>query len=202
MSSRTLKPTREAVLQSAISAFAKTGYAGTSVLDILEATGLSKPTLYYYFDSKEGLFTAILSSAFDGCEKIVAEKTRDAPDLRARLIETAAGLFEFAGTHQDLMRLVFASMFAAPGEIPEQAVSLPKRRAIFDFARGLIRAGQKAGAITREFKSDELAHGYLGAVSHAIRMWLMTKEGTLNRARARRVVDLFLDGAAASTSDR
>jgi AcrR family transcriptional regulator len=40
---------RQIILDSAIEAFARKGYAGTSILDILKLTGLSKPTLYYYF---------------------------------------------------------------------------------------------------------------------------------------------------------
>src|SRR4051794_16703664 len=64
MQSKTLDA-REAVLASAVNAFARRGYAGTSVQDILRATGLSKPTIYYYFKSKAGLFRAILAFAYD-----------------------------------------------------------------------------------------------------------------------------------------
>jgi AcrR family transcriptional regulator len=64
-------PAREVVLESAIAAFARKGYAGTSVQDILQATHLSKPTLYYYFESKAGLFRAILDFAYDECFRLM-----------------------------------------------------------------------------------------------------------------------------------
>ena len=111
-----VKPTREAVLDSAIAAFGRKGYAGTSVSDIVQATGLSKPTLYYYFGSKEGLFCAILESAYDGSARRMEENMHGADGCYDKLVEAATGLFEFASAHQDLMRLVFSSMFAAPGE--------------------------------------------------------------------------------------
>jgi AcrR family transcriptional regulator len=54
---------RERLLETAIGMFAEKGYAGTSVREIVERAGVSKPVLYYYFQSKEGLFLAILGMA-------------------------------------------------------------------------------------------------------------------------------------------
>src|SRR5439155_4423766 len=99
---------REAVLASAVKAFARRGYAGTSVQDILKATGLSKPTLYYYFQSKAGLFRAILDFAYDESFRLVQAGVKGKETCRQRLIEVAAALFEFATRHQNLTRLVFA----------------------------------------------------------------------------------------------
>jgi AcrR family transcriptional regulator len=47
---------RERLLETAIGMFAAKGYAGTSVREIVERAAVSKPVLYYYFKSKEGLF--------------------------------------------------------------------------------------------------------------------------------------------------
>ena len=44
------------VLQSALRVFWEKGYEGTALTDLLEATGLTKSSLYKAFDSKEGLF--------------------------------------------------------------------------------------------------------------------------------------------------
>src|SRR3954451_5273381 len=41
--------------------FARHGYDATSVRMIVEAAGVTKPTLYYYFGSKEGLAQALLT---------------------------------------------------------------------------------------------------------------------------------------------
>src|SRR5260221_5464528 len=41
--------------------FATQGYEATSVRTIVEAAGVTKPTLYYYFGSKEGLAQALLT---------------------------------------------------------------------------------------------------------------------------------------------
>ena len=54
---------RERLLETATELFAEKGYAATSVREIVERAGVSKPVLYYYFKSKEGLFYAILDWA-------------------------------------------------------------------------------------------------------------------------------------------
>src|SRR3954471_18817338 len=41
--------------------FADRGYDATSVREIVEASGVTKPTLYYHFGSKQGLAEALLT---------------------------------------------------------------------------------------------------------------------------------------------
>ena len=48
------------ILAAALQVFARSGYSGTSMDGIAAEAGLTKPTLYQYFDSKEHLFTAMM----------------------------------------------------------------------------------------------------------------------------------------------
>jgi AcrR family transcriptional regulator len=50
------------ILAVAARYFAAQGYSGTDLNDLATAASVSKPTLYYYFKSKEGLFLAALDS--------------------------------------------------------------------------------------------------------------------------------------------
>ena len=53
--------TREkAILDAALKVFSHCGYSGASMDTVAAEAGLSKPTLYQYFDSKEQLFTAMM----------------------------------------------------------------------------------------------------------------------------------------------
>ena len=52
---------RDDILGAARVLFAERGYAATSVREIAEAVGVTKPTLYYHFGSKDGLFTALVN---------------------------------------------------------------------------------------------------------------------------------------------
>ena len=55
------------ILQKALELFSERGYDATSVREICEAAGITKPTLYHFYGSKEGVYRAIVegpSSAF------------------------------------------------------------------------------------------------------------------------------------------
>lgn len=50
---------REKIIEAAIESFAQTGFDKTKMEDIAKRLGLSKGTIYLYFNSKEDLFLAI-----------------------------------------------------------------------------------------------------------------------------------------------
>lgn len=54
-----------AILHGAAAAFARTGFAATSMEDVAEACGITKLIVYRHFDSKEELYRAILQRVFD-----------------------------------------------------------------------------------------------------------------------------------------
>lgn len=56
---------RAAIIEGAATAFARGGFAGTSMADISAATGVSHLIVYRHFDSKEALYEAVLEHALD-----------------------------------------------------------------------------------------------------------------------------------------
>lgn len=56
--------TRQKILESAITSFAKTGFNGTAVDDIADNAGVNKQRIYAYFGSKRKLFEAALLEVF------------------------------------------------------------------------------------------------------------------------------------------
>jgi AcrR family transcriptional regulator len=186
---------RQVILQAAISTFARKGYAGTSVQDILAGSDLSKPTLYYYFESKAGLFKAILDSAYDGSYELMCAEVARRTSCEEKLIAASTALFEFTRKNKDLTRLVFATVFAAPEELPPQSVDLSKRRRAFELFRDILSDGQKKGEVADDYDVLDLTHGLFGAVTHRIRTYLLTSKEIVNKECARKTVALFLRGA-------
>jgi AcrR family transcriptional regulator len=194
--SKTPRSAKEVVLESAIQEFARKGYSGTSVQDILKATKLSKPTLYYYFKSKAGLYRAIMDFAYDECFSRMQDRAAKAEgNVKAKLSAITIAMFEFAEKRPQLLRLVFATNFAAPEEIPAECVDKEKRRRNFEFVKDIVEEGVKARELDGSFTAVELAHGLYGAISHHTRMHLLCGEGKLNPRVAARLVDLYLHGA-------
>ncbi|UWQ92809.1 TetR/AcrR family transcriptional regulator [Rhodobacteraceae bacterium M382] len=62
---RIQKKNRAAILEAALDVFSANGFRGSTVDQIANAAGLSKPNLLYYFPSKEAIFTELLSQLLD-----------------------------------------------------------------------------------------------------------------------------------------
>lgn len=62
---------RDEILVTALSAFARDGYIGTSLQNIADAAGLSKSSVLYHFPSKEALLEAALQPACDAIRGLV-----------------------------------------------------------------------------------------------------------------------------------
>ena len=58
-----IKPAAVHIARVAARLFATQGYDATSVREIVEGAGVAKPTLYYYYRSKEGLAKALVPVA-------------------------------------------------------------------------------------------------------------------------------------------
>lgn len=90
------------ILDAALTVFAKSGYSGASMEDVAASAGLSKPTLYSYFVSKEALFSAILLQERDHMLELFEHPTAQG---------MVAALHGFAWSYADtVMRPEFLSL--------------------------------------------------------------------------------------------
>ena len=64
---------RERLLSGATALFASKGYAATTVREIVERAGVTKPVLYYYFRSKEGIYLDLMREPFSEFAALVEE---------------------------------------------------------------------------------------------------------------------------------
>jgi AcrR family transcriptional regulator len=77
---------RELILSRAAQLFAQRGYASTSMNEVAEACGMSKPALYHYFRDKYALLVDIAEGHVSRLEALVDQVDRDelAPEPRLR----------------------------------------------------------------------------------------------------------------------
>src|SRR5262249_711551 len=144
--------TRQGILRAALKRFAHCGYAAASVADIVHDARVTKPSLYYYFPSKAKLYQALVDWAHDERHRLIREAMHRPGTVAERLVEVAAALFEFSQQNTDLMRLAFATAFAAPGEMPEEMRDLCKGRRNYELVRTLIREGLVTGELDKNFE--------------------------------------------------
>ena len=185
------------MLHAALKKFADCGYEGTSVQDIVEAARVTKPTLYYYFGNKAELYQALVDYAHDERRRLMLAAAERGGTLADKLVEILAAVFDFLQNNRDLMRIAFATAFAAPGELPAEIHYVEKCSRNFEFVHELIKRGQATGELDRRFDSKELAFGIYGQLNIYVMAHLLMPDCKLNRATAQRIVELFLAGAAA-----
>ncbi len=192
--------TRQHVLQAALKKFADCGYEGASVQGIVEAANVTKPTLYYYFRNKKDLYQGLVDYAHDERLRLMQAAAERGQTVAEKLVEILAELFEFLQNNRELMRIAFATAFAAPGEVPAEVHYAEKCARNFEFVHDLIRRGQAAGELDCRFDSKELAFGIYGQLSLYSMAHLRMPDCRLDRQTAERIVELFLAGAAANRS--
>ena len=82
---------RETILASAAELFAQRGFHGTSMNEVAEACGLSKPTLYHYYRDKSELLVSIadghVSRLVELCDSVLGDASVKAPERLSVLIE-------------------------------------------------------------------------------------------------------------------
>ena len=69
---------RDQILEVAVQVFAKNGYHGTSMNEVAEAAGVTKPVLYQHFDSKQDLYLALLADVGNRMSTAIAKATAGA----------------------------------------------------------------------------------------------------------------------------
>lgn len=110
---------RERLLREAADIFSRKGYAATSVGEIVAAAGVTKPVLYYHFESKEGLYLNLMEEGLGKfratVEAALQSNTGTAADRIRRLCETLIGL---ALENLSISRLTRGIRFAQPQGAP------------------------------------------------------------------------------------
>lgn len=189
--------TRAGILRAALRRFAHAGYAAASVQQIVADAKVSKPALYYYFKDKADLFQALVNEAHDVRYRLLQDATARGRDIRGQLEAILDASFAYFREHRELLRISFATMFAAPGEVPEGLACQEKCQRNFDFVQTLIQAAQQRGELDRRFDSRELTFGFYGIANYYLAVGLVMPNRQPDPQAARRIVDLFLSGAAA-----
>jgi AcrR family transcriptional regulator len=187
--------TRRQLLRAALKHFAHSGFAASSVQHIVDDAKLSKPALYYHFKDKAGLFQALVSEAHDERYRLLCEAAEQSQDIRGQLEGILTVLFDYFLKNRELMRISFATMFAAPGEVPAGLCYVDKCERNFEFVHSLIKRAQKRGELEKRFDSREMAFGFYGLVNSYLVSHLVMRDCNPDERTARRIVELFLTGA-------
>jgi AcrR family transcriptional regulator len=159
---------RQRLLETATELFADKGYAGTSVREIVERAGVSKPVLYYYFKSKEGLFYAILEWAADVQQAILNEIFTTSGTVLDRFIYFYRRVLEGVEEYRHLYKMIHGLIYGPPQGTPEY--DFPKyQRHMFDAVKRIYTNGLAAGEV-QPADGDEVAFLVLSLIDFSLNM--------------------------------
>jgi AcrR family transcriptional regulator len=185
---------RERLLAEALTLFNSKGYAATSVREIVAAAGVSKPTLYYYFASKEGIYLELMNSTLATFEATVAQLVIPQGTARQRLLRFSTGLFDIFRENIEVARLIFAIHFGPPQGTPNfrQQVFFDQMIAV---AAGMLQEGISTGEF-RPVPVGDATWALISCLNTLMEEHLTNPEPRLDRAGLERTLGMILDGIA------
>lgn len=104
---------RERILQSARQLFSEVGYEKTSLTEIAERAGLTRPAINYYFRSKESLYTALLDSTRDSVISPGIKQAEAANAMSSRLAAFLEAAVQVDSRDRSYARFIAASLLDA-----------------------------------------------------------------------------------------
>jgi len=145
---------REQIIDVAIGVFARHGFHGTSMNEVAEAAGVTKPVLYQHFRSKQALYLALIDDAGKRMITAIAKAAAGAPNGRAQTELGFRAYFQWVADDHEAFLLLFSTQ-ANRDEAATKAI-----QAITSEAASAI-----APLIAVEIDYEErrtLAHGLVG----------------------------------------
>jgi len=143
------------ILDAALAVFAEKGYAATRMDDIAQRAGVTKGTIYLYFQSKDAVFRSLvkesIGATIEGVAAAAASFEGSATDL-LRMILRGIGTFARVGDRVVLPKIIIAEA----GNFP--ALAEFYRREVIDRGLGLLTSVIARGIARGEFRAVNPEH--------------------------------------------
>lgn len=172
--------------------FAVQGYHRTSVKDVCDTCGVGKGVFYWYFDSKEALFLAILAEALQDLRRTQRRAIEGVDDPIARVVKGIEASLDYLAANDDLFMLMdFAGTDAHFEPVVRNGIEV-----VVDDTSRHLKEAIAAGAIP-DGDPYFLAHGITTITLTFVRRFILrgSAEGTVDAAAVgRAAVDFCLHG--------
>jgi AcrR family transcriptional regulator len=188
--------TRERLLDEALTLFSQSGYAATGIRDILNAAGVTQPTLYHHFNNKAALLQALIERHYGASQQQLSETILNQSTVSEKLRTFVTATFEFCCTDPRVPRLMFQTYFGPT--VPEIDGVLDKLtekrfRLVVEIMENGIRSLEIAPS-----DPEFLALSFCSMVDQPINLFSRKSRPKryLTPELAHAIVNLFLSGAS------
>ncbi|MGD0707250.1 MAG: TetR/AcrR family transcriptional regulator [Anaerolineaceae bacterium] len=175
----------ERILEEGWKLFQQKGYRGVTVDELCRHCGLTKPTLYYYFQDKENLFVQVLQYRLEGFHKVVEQPGT----LAERLQRVATSILENFQTEYGIL-LRDREHIKKPENL--ECIRDAFHSELFGPLIALMQSGIDRGELEGN-NPEMLTLIFLGVVNNLIGK--AAEMGVENSTLARQLTGYFLNGA-------
>jgi AcrR family transcriptional regulator len=162
VSNRRFRQVADGILETAAQLFDEKGYGEVSLQDIADAVGMTRPSLYHYFASKDEMLATLVERTTSRREEIIASVKQLDGDPLARLRTLLRLTAEAASSNPAGLRLTLNNQGALPTEVRRRSVR--SRRLLFDLLVGILSEGAAKGVL-RPMHEHEMAATIVAALS-------------------------------------
>ncbi|WP_067849329.1 TetR/AcrR family transcriptional regulator [Nocardia lijiangensis] len=175
---------REAqILDIAAAEIGRVGYAGLSPAVVAAKAGVSKPLVYAYFDTKDGLYVACMRRAASVLGDAIDAAMIDGPATLELAERTLAGIFGALEPRPHDWHVVFDR--SHPDEGPAADAARAARRRIAEQANRGVGAFLAGRGLTDPDDLSALSAVWMGTVTALVGWWLRNPGETAEAMTAR-----------------
>jgi AcrR family transcriptional regulator len=183
---------QQSILRAAFEEFAAHGFSGASLNRIIDAAGISKGSLYYYFDGKEDLYAHVarveIGRLFDTAGPFPIPTARTPEAFWSAMNDDYLRIMGALASSPQVAALA-RGWVAASANPALQRAQKEMEAAVLPWFEKVLVAGQRARAVRKDVPLDLLIVLVFG-VGQAMDAWFLTQQ--LEGEALRKLVPVFL----------
>jgi len=151
------------IIAVATEEFAQNGLSGARVDQIAERTRTSKRMIYYYFNSKEGLYSAVLESAYDSVRSLDSDEdleTLSPLEAIRRMVEVT---FDYDDGHPLWVRLVMVENIHHAQKLSDMPVIAERNKIVLRVLERILKRGHQEKVFRGDVNAVDL-HAMISAL--------------------------------------
>ena len=189
--------TRERLLDEALTLFSQRGYAATGIRDILQAAGVTQPTLYHHFADKASLLQTLIERHYGESQQRLEEIIADETTVVGKLLAFVTSSFQHCCVDPRVPRLMFQTYYGPTvPEIDGVLDKLTEQR--FRLVVSIMEHGIHSGELAVS-NADFLALTFCSMVDQPLNLFSRKSRPKryLTPEFAHSIVNLFMTGSTA-----
>ena len=188
-----IESVKATILKEAASLFSERGYERTSMREIAERTGVSKPAIYYHFTNKQSLFEELINTSFEISKQRMEEIANSDRDPIQQLKDLAIVRFQSTKENPEMMRFIYD---LTAGNI-HKTIDLDHKKVFSKHQQWfsqIINNGKRLRLLKQDLEDIDFTMIYIGTINMYIMSYLKGYTKKLSDQKAEQIVDLLLNG--------